>query len=91
MRSAMSLKSHEVGHGRRAALELFRPPSPQMSALDPQAAIKRGMADFRVVPIADIASTFVQVPHSGNLAPLRRRGLSLSRTLSSPSLTGSRL
>ena len=47
MRTLMSLKSHDVGHGRRAALELFRPPSPQMSAIDPQAAIKSGTVDFR--------------------------------------------
>ena len=49
MRTLMSLKSHDMGH-----VELFRPPSPQMSVLDPQAAIKRDMPDFRVGPDSDM-------------------------------------
>jgi hypothetical protein len=49
MRTLMSLKSRDMRH-----VELFRPPSPQMSVLDPQAAIKRDMPDFRVGPRADI-------------------------------------
>ena len=56
MRTLMSLKLHDVGHGRRAVLELFRPPSPQMPTLDSQAAIKRRTADFRARPEAVIAA-----------------------------------
>jgi hypothetical protein len=54
MRTLMSLKLHDGCHGRRAVLELFRPRVSKMSALDPQAAIKRGAADFLVGPQADL-------------------------------------
>jgi hypothetical protein len=56
MRTSMSLKSYDVGHGGRAGLELYRSSNPLTPALDPQAAIKRGAADVRVGPFPDIVS-----------------------------------